>query len=72
MRVASEAQQRRLSKELITTETHSEIAPFTHALTGSGGEEVKPSAMAHLPNLAAKIFEVLDQHARLEKKTRYY
>ncbi len=60
VKVASEKDQRALSKELVKTEIVAEIAPFTHTIK-SGGEEVKPAAMAYVPHLPSKIFELLDQ-----------
>jgi hypothetical protein len=63
VKVASEKQQRALSKELVTTEVVGEIAPFTHSIKG-GGEEVKKSAMVYIPNLQDKIKEILEQLAR--------
>lgn len=65
IQIASEKKQRALSKELITTTIVSEIAPFTHALK-KGGEEVRPSAMAYIPTLSEKVFELLEQYSRLE------
>ena len=55
--------QRSLAKDLITTEIVAEIAPFTYALK-KGGEEVKPGAMAYIPNMPDKVFELLEQCAR--------
>ena len=63
IKIASEKKQRLLSKELVTTEITAEMAPFTHALK-SGGEEVRPDAMAYVPYLPEKVFELLEQHAR--------
>lgn len=63
IKVASEKQQRLLSKQLVTTEIVAELAPFTHALKG-GGEEIKCGGMAYVPHLSDKVFEVLEQHAR--------
>ena len=63
--MASEKKQRVLSKQLISTEIAAEIAPFTHDLKKrGGGEEVRPSAMAYIPYLPDKVFELLEQHAR--------
>ena len=63
IKIASDKKQRLLSKELITTEIIAETAPFTHALKNAG-EQVKPDAMAYVPHLQHKIFELLEQHAR--------
>ena len=57
---------RLLSKEIITTEIRAELAPFTSALKG-GGEEVKASAMAYVPNLQDKVFDLLEECARFAK-----
>lgn len=62
--MASEKKQRLLSKQLITTEVISEILPFTYNLKKGGGEEVKPSAIAYVPYLPDKIFELLEQYSR--------
>ena len=50
----------------MTTEIQAEIAPFTHALKSShgGGEEMKPGALSFIPDLSAKLFELLDQYDR--------
>ena len=63
VKVASEKNQRILSKQLITTQIASEVAPFTHQLK-KGGKEVKKAAMAYIPDLVQKITELLEQHAR--------
>lgn len=60
IKVASE--QRLLSKELVTTSVLGEVAPFTKSIKG-GGEEVKKDAMAYIPHLKDKIFELLEQHS---------
>lgn len=61
--MASEKQQRLLSKQLLTTETTGETAPFTHSLK-NGGEEVRKGAMAYVPCLWDKVEELLEQRAR--------
>lgn len=63
IKIASEKDQRLLSKELITTEIVAECAPFTHSLS-NGGKEVKSDALAYTPYLPDKIFELLEQNAR--------
>lgn len=63
MKIASEKQQRILSRELISVDIATEVAPFTFKLK-QGGEGVKPNAMAYLPYLPDKIFELLEQHSR--------
>ena len=62
IKVASEKKQRALSKELITVDIKAEVSPFTFALK-NGGEEIKASAIAYLPYLSDKIFELLDQYS---------
>lgn len=66
IKIASEKKQRLLSKELIPTEIKAEVAPFTYGLK-RGGEEVKPSPMVYIPYLPDKVFELLEQLARLDK-----
>ena len=63
MKIASEKEQRTLSKELIPSDITTEVAPFSFKLK-QGGEGVKPAAMGYIPHLSAKIFEILDQHSR--------
>ena len=67
IKVASEKEQRRLSKDHITTGITTEIAPITHALK----EEVKPDAIAYIPFLPDKVFEILDQQARYTSQCSY-
>lgn len=50
------------------TEIKAEVAPFTFGLK-RGGEEVKPAAMAYIPYLPDKVFELLEQLARLESES---
>ena len=65
--IASEKKQRLLSKELVTTDILAEAAPFTFPLK-RGGEEVRASAMAHIPSLLNKVLELLEQYARFENR----
>lgn len=65
VKIESEKKQRVLSKDLVSTETRAEAAPFTFSLK-RGGLEVKATPMAYIPYLPAKVFELLDQHARYE------
>lgn len=62
IRIGSEKQQRRLSKEIVSVEIQAETAPFTFSLK-RGGEEVRASAIAYLPCLKDKV---TDQHSRYE------
>ena len=71
IKVTSEKKQRLLSKRLITTEVIGEVAPFTHSIKG-GGEEIRKSAMAYIPNLGDKIIELLEQHHRYIKKSAWF
>ena len=57
--IASEKKQRLLSKELVTTDILAEATPFTFPLK-RGGEEVRASAMAHIPSLLNKVLELLE------------
>lgn len=63
VKIESEKRQRQLSKQLISTVVEADVAPFTFALK-NGGEEVRPAAMACVPYLPDKIFELLDELAR--------
>lgn len=63
IKIASEKRQRALSKELITVDIQAEVSPFTFSLK-NGGEEVRASAIAYIPYLQDKIFELLDQYSR--------
>lgn len=65
--MGSEKEQRKLSKQLITTEITGHTAPFTHALK-SGGEEVKEEAMAYIPMVEEKLIELLEQRRRYVQK----
>ena len=54
-----------LSNELVTTDIPAEAAPFTFPLKRSG-EEMRVSAMTHIPSLLNKVLELLEQYARLK------
>jgi hypothetical protein len=65
IKIASEKKQRALSKEVITVPIKTELSPFTCSLK-NGGEEVRASAVAYIPHLSDKVFELLDQHSRCD------
>lgn len=61
--LGSEAKQRSLSKELIGPNLQSETAAFTFGLDG-GGEEIRKAPIAYVPDLVAKVKQLLDQNDR--------
>ena len=59
--VVSEPKLRKRSKEVITTNLKAEAVPFTFSLT-SGGEEIRAAPLVFVPDLKAKIFQLLDKN----------
>lgn len=62
----SEARQRSISQELVGSNLHSEAAAFTFSLDG-GGEEIRKAPIVYVPNLVAKVKQLLDQNDRYTK-----
>ena len=60
----SEAKQRALSAELIGPNLKSESAPFSFSLDNHGTEEIRKAAIVYVPNLVAKVIQLLDQNNR--------
>lgn len=59
----SEAKERSLRKELVGPNIESELVPFTFSIDGGkGGEEVRQAPMAYVPDLVAKVVQLLDQN----------
>lgn len=54
---------RALAQELVGPNLSSEMVAFTFPYTG-GGEEVRKAAMAYIPDLPAKVKQLLDQNDR--------
>ena len=61
--ISSERRQRGLSKELLGANLASEAALFSFPLEGCG-EELRAAPLAYVPDLAAKICQLLDQNDR--------
>lgn len=61
----SEAKERSLRNEIVGPNIEAEAVPFTFLLDGGkGGEEVRQAPMAYVPNLVAKVVQLLDQNER--------
>ena len=60
MNIASERRLRKRSKEVVTDNLQAEGVPFTFSLK-SGGEEIRAAPLAFIPDLKAKIFQMLDK-----------
>ena len=59
--LASERQQRALAGKVIGNNLEAEAVPFSFPLK-SGGEEIRPAALAYIPNLPAKVFNLLQEN----------
>ena len=59
----SEAKQRVLAKNIIGSNLAGEMVPFTFPLD-AGGEEIRKAPMVYIPDLHAKIIQLLDQNDR--------
>lgn len=63
--LGSEAKQRSIAKELIGPNLKVESAAFTFVIDGgTGGEEVLKAPLAYVPDLVAKVKQLLDQNDR--------
>ena len=58
---ASEAKERSLAKELVGPNLDGEAVAFTFPVDG-WGEEVRKAPMAYIPDLVAKITQLMDQN----------
>ena len=61
--IASERNQRALSKELVGSNLASEAAFFSFPMV-SCGEELRPAPLVYVPDLSGKIFQLLEQNYR--------
>jgi hypothetical protein len=62
---ASEAKERSLAKELVGPNLDAEAVAFTFPVDGrGGGEEIQKAPMAFVPDLVAKVTQILDQNDR--------
>ena len=61
--LAAEAKERSLAKELVGPNLTSETVAMTFSLDG-GGEELRKTPMAYVPDLPAKVKQLLDQNDR--------
>lgn len=59
MCVSSERRLRHRANTLVGENLEAEEVPFTFSLK-SGGEEIRAAPMAYVPDLLAKVFELLD------------
>lgn len=59
--LASEVKERVLAKELVGPNLACEMVMFTVALDG-GGEEIVRKPMAYVPDLVAKVKQLLDEN----------
>ena len=64
---APEGKMRNEAKELIGECVCSEMVPFSFSHK-DGGEEIKPAAMAYIPNLWEKIEDLLERNNDEHKK----
>lgn len=62
----SELKQRALSTELIGPNLQSENVPFTFYLDHHTYEEVRKAPIAYVPDLVAKVTQLLDQNDRYQ------
>lgn len=58
---ASEVKERSLAKELVGPNLDAEAVAFTFPADG-GGEEIQKAPMAFVPDLVAKVTQLLDQN----------
>lgn len=59
--LSSESKVRALARDLVGPNLASELVPFTFSLDG-GGEEIRKAPMAYIPDLQAKVKQLLDQN----------
>jgi hypothetical protein len=61
--LGTEGKERSLARELIGPNITSESVAFTFSLDG-GGEELRRAPMAYVPDLPAKVTQLLEQNDR--------
>ncbi len=64
IKLDSEVKERSLAKELVGPNLETEMVPFSFSLNQSGSEEIRKAPMAYVPDLAAKVKQLLDQNDR--------
>ena len=65
--IASEKNMKKEGRELIGDNLKAELAPFSFKHK-DGGETIKKAAIAYIPNLWAKISDLLDQNCDENKR----
>lgn len=61
IKLSSEAKERSLARELVGPNIAAEAVPLTFPMD-NGGNEVRKAPMAYVPNLAAKVVQLLNQN----------
>ena len=69
--IKSERNLRNTSGQLVSTEVLYEAVPFSFPIK-RGGEELRPAPLAYIPNLVAKVEELLHQNERFGTRTCFY
>ena len=68
--IAPEGKMRSEANELVGDNICAEMVPFSFSHK-DGGEEIKPAAMAYIPNLWERIKDLLEQNNDNSKKYNY-
>lgn len=58
----SEAKEREVAKELLGPNLKCETVLFTFTIDHGGAEEIRKAPMAYVPDLTAKVKQLLDQN----------
>ena len=66
IQIGSEPKMRKEATALVGHDLVAELVPFTFPQK-SGGEEIKPAALAYIPNLWDKIEDLLQQNDDTER-----
>ncbi len=61
--MGSERKMRKAAAEMVGTNLSSEAAPFSFSLK-RGGEEIRAAPMVYVPDLGAKVLQLLEQNER--------
>ena len=64
VKLESEAKGCSIAKELVGPNLESEALGFTFAVDSGGGEEIQKAPMAYVPDLVAKVKQLLDSNDR--------
>ena len=67
--MASEKRQRGLSRQQLGTNLTGEAAPFSFP-SKQGGEDLRPAPLVYVPDLVAKVLQVLEQNERYTFNTK--